>query len=798
VTSGSSSNDIQANAISSNGGAGVAVTSGSSSNDIQANAISSNGGAGVAVTSGSSSNDIHANAMSSNGALGIDLGADGVTPNDPGDADTGPNTLQNFPTDLDFTYCLPGEACASSISGTVSSAPITEYRVDLYDNAACDASGFGEGGTFLGSATTTTNAAGVGTFTFPSPTALASTSVITATASVVVSVVEKADGAVLAAAADIPATDTSEFSECRSKSANLVATKTVSRSQATIGDSLTYTVTVENLGPDAARGVAVSDLLPAGAQATSASSAPGTCTVAATVSCAVGTLPAGATAGITITASVSAAGTLTNTATASSGTPDPDLGNNRASATTEATSADLSVTKTAAPDPVNVGDTLTYTLTVRNAGPSAAADVRLTDALDATTTFVSATPTQGTCAGAPTLVCLLGPLAAGAQATVEVRVVPRTAGTLTNVAAASSATGDPNPANNSGSSTRTEVASADLSVTKTDAPDPITVGGSLVYKISVANAGPSTARSVRLDDVIAAGAAPVSAATSKGTCSSGRTVTCDLGAIAAGSRVTIQIRVKPRSAGKLTNTAKATSTTFDPIAGNNSATATTRVTSADLTVTVVPSRRSLKVGERVAFTVRVENRGPTAAAGVVLTLTVPKGATIRDKRCAGTRTVRCKLRGLGADAAGHVTITTRPKRAGAVTTTAKVAGADFDPDGGNNDARASATARFVPRLFLSPPIGPPGFVTLALGEGFPPSTVVALSWSTGLGGATARTSPRGRLRMPVLVFPGDLLGPRRLVATGKSSDPGLKYKPVAARFLVVPGRFQPSGFVERR
>jgi uncharacterized repeat protein (TIGR01451 family) len=625
--------------------------------------------------------------------------------------------------------------------------------------------------------------------------------VITATASEVVSVpgiVEGADGAVLAAAAAvIPATDTSEFSACRSKSANLVATKTVSRSQATIGDSLTYTVTVENRGPDAARGVAVSDLLPAGAQATSASSTLGTCTVAATVGCDVGTLPVGATAGITITASVSAVGTLTNTATASSGTPDPDLGNNRASATTEATSADLSVTKTAAPDPVNVGDTLTYTLTVRNAGPSAAADVGLTDALDATTTFVSATPTQGTCAGAPTLVCLLGPLAAGAQATVEVRVIPRTARTLTNVAAASSATGDPNPANNSGS-TRTEVASADLSVTKTDAPDPITVGGSLVYKITVANAGPSTARSVRLDDVIAAGAAPVSAATSKGTCSSGRTVTCDLGAIAAGSRVTIQIRVKPRSAGKLTNTAKATSTTFDPITGNNSATATTRVTSADLTVTVVPSRRSLKVGEQVAFTVRVENRGPTAAAGVVLTLTVPKGATIRDKRCAGTRTVRCKLRGLGAHAAGLVTITTRPKRAGAVRTTAKVAGSDFDPDGGNNDARGSATARFVPRLFLSPAIGPPGFVTLALGEDFPPSTVVALSWSTGLGGATARTSPRGRLRMPVLVFPGDLLGPRRLVATGKSSDPGLKYKPVAARFLVVPGRFQPAGFVERR
>src|SRR4029450_8738088 len=60
---------------------------------------------------------------------------------------------------------------------------------------------------------------------------------------------------------------------------------------------------------------------------------------------------------------------------------------------------DLSITKTDRPDPVFVGAELTYTLTVRNAGPDTARNVRVTDALPAATSFVSAKTSQGTCTG---------------------------------------------------------------------------------------------------------------------------------------------------------------------------------------------------------------------------------------------------------------------------------------------------------------------------------------------------------------------------------------------------------------
>src|SRR5207302_4082967 len=85
--------------------------------------------------------------------------------------------------------------------------------------------------------------------------------------------------------------------------------------------------------------------------------------------------------------------------------------------------ADLAVTKTAFPNPVPLGTNLTYTVTVTNNGPSAATGVTLTDTLPAGVRFVSATPTQGTCAQASgTVTCDLGNLAfdVTARATIVV------------------------------------------------------------------------------------------------------------------------------------------------------------------------------------------------------------------------------------------------------------------------------------------------------------------------------------------------------------------------------------------
>ena len=117
------------------------------------NTIAFNTGSGVTIQTGSS-NRISGNSIHSNGALGIDLLPAGVTPNDAGDADTGPNNLLNFPV---LT------AVTGGVQGTLNSTPNGTFRIEFFRNLTCDASGNGEGATFLGTTTVTTDVTGNGT-----------------------------------------------------------------------------------------------------------------------------------------------------------------------------------------------------------------------------------------------------------------------------------------------------------------------------------------------------------------------------------------------------------------------------------------------------------------------------------------------------------------------------------------------------------------------------------------------------------------------------------------------------------
>ena len=112
----------------------------SSNAEVANNAIHGNGGAGVAVLSGAG-NTISSNLIFDNGGLGIDLGNDGVTPNDVGDADAGPNSLLNSPTITRAT----SDATQTTIEWSFSSAPLQTFLLHFYASPACDPAGYGEG-----------------------------------------------------------------------------------------------------------------------------------------------------------------------------------------------------------------------------------------------------------------------------------------------------------------------------------------------------------------------------------------------------------------------------------------------------------------------------------------------------------------------------------------------------------------------------------------------------------------------------------------------------------------------------
>ena len=121
--------------------------------------------------------------------------------------------------------------------------------------------------------------------------------------------------------------------------------------------------------------------------------------------------------------------------------------------------------------------------------------------------------------------------------------------------------------------------SADLSVTKTDSPDPVHVGQNLTYTIKVTNNGPDAATGVTATDPLPKNTGNGTVSTTQGTCSiSKATVSCSLGTIASGGTVTITINVKPTSKGQITNTVSVSSASPpDPNTANNKATATTTV-----------------------------------------------------------------------------------------------------------------------------------------------------------------------------------------------------------------------------
>lgn len=126
----------------------------------QGNLIAFNGLDGVFISGITTGNPVRGNSIHSNGELGINLVGIGVTENDNTDADTGPNGIQNHPL-------LSGavlRTAATEIHGTIETLPDATFTLDFYGNDVADASGHGEGRTWLGSVDVTTDPSGFAAF----------------------------------------------------------------------------------------------------------------------------------------------------------------------------------------------------------------------------------------------------------------------------------------------------------------------------------------------------------------------------------------------------------------------------------------------------------------------------------------------------------------------------------------------------------------------------------------------------------------------------------------------------------
>lgn len=272
--------------------------------------------------------------------------------------------------------------------------------------------------------------------------------------------------------------------------------------------------------------------------------------------------------------------------------------------TTALISADLSITKTDGVTTATPGGSVTYTITASNAGPDAAA-ATVAD------TFPASLTCTWTCVGAGGGTCTASgsgnindtvnlPAGASTTYTASCTISASATGTLSNTATVTATTAgltDPTPGNNSATDTDALGASADLAVTITDTPDPVTAGAQITYTINASNAGPSNAATVAMSVSVPANTTFVSLTAPGGwactTPAVGGTgvVNCSLASLAnaASASFTLVVAVAPAFSGSISATASLTTATTDPVPGNNSQTTTTAVNALTFPVTAVAS-----------------------------------------------------------------------------------------------------------------------------------------------------------------------------------------------------------------
>lgn len=300
---------------------------------------------------------------------------------------------------------------------------------------------------------------------------------------------------------------------------DLFLAKSADAPTTTAGALVLYTLSWGNGGTRGAAGVVITDTVPANTAFDADASDSGWEQVDATdwYTFGVGSVPVGVTGTVTFAVMVDDAipagvETITNTASiVDDGTngEDPNALDNLAEEVVQVLAApDLVLEKTDGQAAVVPGQTLTYTLTISNAGTQGATGVVVTDTLPAHTGFLTAS--HGGIFSDSVVSWPLFDLAAGADVTRSVSAwlpgtLPAEVEAITNTASVADDghNGDDlNPLDNVAEDVDVIATGPDLVLAKTDGQTEVQPGGILTYTVTVTNTGPQTATGVILCDLV--------------------------------------------------------------------------------------------------------------------------------------------------------------------------------------------------------------------------------------------------------------------------------------------------------
>jgi uncharacterized repeat protein (TIGR01451 family)/fimbrial isopeptide formation D2 family protein len=404
-----------------------------------------------------------------------------------------------------------------------------------------------------------------------------------------------------------------------------------------------FDLTVQNLGPDAAATPHITDTLPAGLIYVGYTAPIGTtCSISGQLfTCDLPDMPNGAEIIINVHVNSGFAfseGAIENSASVSSTTPDSDPSNNEGDdSVMVGPNADVAITKTG-PAFGAEGWPLTYVLSVVNNGPAMAEFVHVNDVLPAGLTFGSVSTNVGTCSESNgTIDCGLGDMNPGDTAQITIIVTPTASlvgTTITNTAEVNSETPDGVMSNNT-STVTTPIennqypTSSNVTLTKTASDSAPQVGDLITYTLTATNHGPDTARSVALTDTLPGGLLFTSVA-GDGQCTfTSPTLTCQLGDIPAGQSRTVTVQAYVVRSGSTVNNGVVTAANDrDPSDNTAISPIVAAKSSARLKLTKSASKKTVKVGSKAKFKIKVKNVSKVNAVDVEVCDLIPSRLSV--------------------------------------------------------------------------------------------------------------------------------------------------------------------------
>ncbi|MBI4773846.1 MAG: DUF11 domain-containing protein [Deltaproteobacteria bacterium] len=416
--------------------------------------------------------------------------------------------------------------------------------------------------------------------------------------------------------------------------ADLKVSQEESRQVAVAGEMFTFSVYVNNNGPSSAKETALSGTITTDLSSLSVSLDDGTSWTELQETLNLGLIPSGERRRILIRGSLAASASeeVSSSWEVKTATEDPVKENNQARLQDKVTrSADLSIAKKGAPDPVIAGVQLLYQIVAKNAGPSDAANVILETApspkLQGQEYSIDEGATWNTWEGS----VILGVIPAGdsRKALIRGQVAPSGTGRIVAGAKVRSDSTDPDVSNNASGDVVTNIIQvSDVAIAPAELPESAVAGENVLFSLSVSNGGPSDAASV----VIRRDPSPQFTDVeflneAKGEWQRWESP-LDLGTFQAGGSQRIKLRgkVSPLAKTTLTNAAHVETATSDPDFSNNTTNITVGKveTLADLTISLTDSPDPVVAGSQLTFTATVRNRGPSEAQDVVLSNELPK------------------------------------------------------------------------------------------------------------------------------------------------------------------------------